>query len=78
VEDIDVVYKMFGKGEPLILFNGASDSMDGWDPSFLTGISNHTVIVLDRRGIENTTRKYDKLYQTIFDAATSKRYSWFT
>src|ERR687892_1259602 len=55
VGDIDVAYKMFGKGDPLILFNGASDSMDAWDPSFLTGISsNHTVIVFDQRGIGNS------------------------
>ncbi|MGC2308806.1 MAG: hypothetical protein WA461_10400, partial [Nitrososphaeraceae archaeon] len=45
VGDIDVAYKMFGQGDPIILFNGASDSMDAWDPSFLTGLSsNHTVI----------------------------------
>ena len=56
VGDIDVAYKMFGKGEPILLFNGASDSMDAWDPSFLTPISsNHTVIVFDQRGIGNTT-----------------------
>ena len=47
---------MFGKGDPIILFNGASDTMDAWDPSFLAGISsNHTVIVFDQRGIGNTT-----------------------
>ena len=34
VGDIDVAYKMFGKGDPIILFNGASDGMDAWDPSF--------------------------------------------
>ena len=56
VGDIDVAYKMFGKGDAIILFNGASDNMDAWDPSFLTGISsNHTVIVFDQRGIANTT-----------------------
>jgi pimeloyl-ACP methyl ester carboxylesterase len=56
VGDIDVAYKMFGQGDPIILFNGASDSMDAWDPSFLTGISsNHTVIAFDQRGIGNTT-----------------------
>jgi len=56
VGDIDVAYKMFGKGDPIILFNGASDNMDAWDPSFLTGISsNHTVIVFDQRGIGNST-----------------------
>ena len=56
VGDIDVAYKMFGKGDPIILFNGASDSMDAWDPSFLTGLSsNHTVIAFDQRGIGNST-----------------------
>jgi pimeloyl-ACP methyl ester carboxylesterase len=56
VGDIDVAYKMFGKGDPIILFNGASDNMDAWDPSLLTGISsNHTVIAFDQRGIGNTT-----------------------
>ena len=56
VGDIDIAYKMFGKGEPILLFNGASDSMDAWDPSFLTALSsNHTVIVFDSRGLGNTT-----------------------
>ena len=56
VGDIDIAYKMFGKGEPILLINGASNNMDAWDPSFLTGISsNHTVITFDSRGIANTT-----------------------
>ena len=56
VGDIDVAYKMFGKGYPIILFNVASDNMDAWDPSFLTGVSsNNTVIAFDQRGIANTT-----------------------
>jgi pimeloyl-ACP methyl ester carboxylesterase len=56
VGDIDIAYKMLGKGDPILLFNGASDNMDAWDPSFLTGISsNHTVIVFDQRGIGNST-----------------------
>lgn len=36
VGDIDIAYKMFGKGDPLILFNGASDGMDAWDPRFFS------------------------------------------
>jgi hypothetical protein len=56
VGDIDIAYKMFGKGDPILLFNGASDGMNAWDPSFLIGISsNHTVIAFDQRGIANTT-----------------------
>jgi pimeloyl-ACP methyl ester carboxylesterase len=56
IGDIDVAYKMFGNGEPLVLFNGASDNMDAWDRSLLKVLSsNHTVIVFDQRGIANTT-----------------------
>jgi pimeloyl-ACP methyl ester carboxylesterase len=56
VGDIEIAYKMLGKGDPILLFNGASDNMDAWDPSLLKGLSsNHTVIVFDQRGIANTT-----------------------
>ena len=56
VGDIDIAYKMLGKGDPLLLFNGASDTMAAWDPSFLRSLSsNHTVIVFDSRGLGNTT-----------------------
>jgi pimeloyl-ACP methyl ester carboxylesterase len=56
VGDIDIAYKMFGKGEPIILFNGASDGMDAWDPALLDRLStNNTVIMFDSRGIGNTT-----------------------
>ena len=56
VGDIDIAYKMFGKGDPIILFNGASDGMNAWDPGFLSIISsNQTVIAFDQRGIGNTT-----------------------
>src|SRR3954466_9694848 len=56
VGDIDIAYKMCGKGDPIILHNGASDGMDAWDPSFISSLSsNHTVIVFDSRGIGNTT-----------------------
>ena len=56
VGDIDIAYKMLGKGDPILLFNGASDNMNAWDPSFLKGISsNDTVIVFDSRGVGNTT-----------------------
>ena len=56
VGDIDIAYKMFGKGDPILLFNGGSDNMDAWDQSLLRSLSsNHTVIVFDQRGIANTT-----------------------
>ena len=56
VGDIEIAYKMLGKGDPILLFNGASDGMDAWDPSFpLTLSSHHTVIAFDSRGLGNTT-----------------------
>ena len=56
VGDIDIAYKMLGKGDPILLFNGASDGMDAWDPSFPKSLSsNHTVIAFDSRGLGNTT-----------------------
>ena len=56
VGDIETAYKMLGKGDPILLFNGASDGMDAWDPSLLTNLSsNHTVIAFDSRGLGNTT-----------------------
>ena len=55
VGDIEIAYKMLGKGDPILLFNGASDGMDAWDPSFLKILSsNHTVIAFDFRGLGNT------------------------
>ena len=63
VGDIEMAYKMFGKGDPLILHNGASDNMDAWDPA-LSNVdsSNHTVIVFDSRGIGNTTAGTNHIY----------------
>jgi pimeloyl-ACP methyl ester carboxylesterase len=55
VGDIDIVYKIFGKGDPILLISGYSFAMDSWDSTLLeTLASNHTVIVFDNRGIGNT------------------------
>lgn len=35
VGDIDIAYKVLGKGDPILLLNGASDGMKAWDPSLL-------------------------------------------
>lgn len=54
VEDINISYKKFGNGEPLLLIIGYSASKNDWDPIFLKKLSaNHTVIVFDNRGINN-------------------------
>lgn len=56
IGDIDIAYKMFGNGKPVLLINGFSAPLDFWDPILLANLaSNHTVIVFDNRGIGNTT-----------------------
>jgi pimeloyl-ACP methyl ester carboxylesterase len=56
VGDIDIAYKMFGKGDPILLVSGLGGDMNSWPPSTLRNLSsNHTVIVFDNRGIGNTT-----------------------
>jgi pimeloyl-ACP methyl ester carboxylesterase len=56
VGDIDIAYKIFGKGEPLLLIPGFSQPMDTWDPIVLEKLSsNHTIIISDYRGIGKTT-----------------------
>ena len=56
VGDIDIAYKTFGKGEPILLITGLGGTMDGWEPSTLRNLpSNHTLIIFDNRGVGNTT-----------------------
>ena len=56
VRDIDIAYKTFGKGDPILLVTGFSFAMDSWDPTLLGNLAaNHTVIIFDNRGIGNTT-----------------------
>ena len=56
VGDIDIAYKTFGKGDPILLISGSGLAMDQWQPSLLRDLSrNHTVIIFDNRGVGNTT-----------------------
>ena len=56
VGDIDIAYKTFGNGDPILLISGSGLVMDAWDSSFLKNLStNHKVIIFDNRGVGNTT-----------------------
>jgi len=56
VGDIDIAYKIFGKGDPILLISGSGLVMDAWDPIMLRDLSsNNTVIIFDNRGVGNTT-----------------------
>lgn len=61
VDDIDITYKIFGTGPPILLINGFGGTMDYWPASFLDQLSSsHTVIIFDNRGIGNTTNGIKK------------------
>jgi pimeloyl-ACP methyl ester carboxylesterase len=56
VGDINIAYKTFGIGDPILLISGSGVAMDTWDPTVLRDLSsNHTVIIFDNRGVGNTT-----------------------
>jgi alpha/beta hydrolase fold len=56
VGDINIAYKTFGKGDPILLIIGLGSVMDTWNPTILRDLSsNHTVIIFDNRGVGNTT-----------------------
>ena len=66
VGDIDIAYKIFGKGQPLLLIPGLSMTMGIWEPVVLDKLSsNHTIIISDNHGIGNTTAGNNKTPSSI-------------
>jgi pimeloyl-ACP methyl ester carboxylesterase len=57
VEDINIAYKRFGQGKPILFISGTSQTKDAWEPTLLSELAatNHTVIVFDNRGMGETT-----------------------
>ena len=52
VDDIDIAYRSFGRGKPILLIMGFSGTMDMWQPYFLSALSaRYNVIIFDSRGI---------------------------
>ncbi|MGN6628782.1 MAG: alpha/beta fold hydrolase [Candidatus Nitrosocosmicus sp.] len=56
VGDINIDYKSFGSGPPIVLISGSGNVMDVWPSYFLQELSkNHKVVIFDNRGVGNTT-----------------------
>ncbi|MFA4915503.1 MAG: alpha/beta hydrolase [Syntrophales bacterium] len=50
--DINIAYKTFGKGYPIVLIMGFSGTMDLWSPVVLGELASHyRVIIFDNRGM---------------------------
>ncbi len=72
VDDIEVAYKDFGQGKPLLLIMGYGSTMDLWPPAVLANLSaHHRVIIFDNRGMGNTTTSDKQFSISLFadDAA---------
>jgi acetyl esterase/lipase len=57
IGDINIAYKRFGQGKPILFISGTSQTKDAWEPTLLSKLAatNHTVIVFDNRGMGETT-----------------------
>ena len=56
VGDIEIAYKTFGRGEPILLISGSGNVMDVWPSHFLNELAkSHKVTIFDSRGVGNTT-----------------------
>ena len=56
VGDMEIAYKMFGSGEPVLLISGSGNVMDVWPSYILQELpKNHQVIIFDNRWVGNTT-----------------------
>jgi 3-oxoadipate enol-lactonase len=55
VNDIQMYYEVTGKGFPLVMINGLSDSLDCWDPRLIEALSKKFELVLfDNRDVGRT------------------------
>ena len=56
VGDIEIAYKTFGRGEPILLISGSGNVMDVWPSYFLNELAKgHEITIFDNRGVGNTT-----------------------
>ena len=71
VADIEIAYKMFGSGEPILFFNGYRATMDVWDSHLLNNLaSKYEVIIFDNRGIGKTTTGNKEFTMDLFTEDT--------
>ena len=53
---IEMAYKVFGKGDPLLMIAGYGSPLESWDPYVVSALSkDFTIIVFDNRGIGRST-----------------------
>ena len=67
VKDINIAYKIFGRGYPLVLIMGYMGTMDMWDKTMLNMLASHyRVIIFDNRGMGKTSASDKKFTVKLF------------
>ncbi len=55
VGDVNISYREYGQGYPLLMLMGLSGTMDTWDPNFINELaSDNRLVMLDYRGFGKT------------------------
>jgi pimeloyl-ACP methyl ester carboxylesterase len=56
IEDIDIGYKIFGQGSPILLIMGYASTKNLWEEKLIDWLTEeHQVIIVDNRGMGETT-----------------------
>lgn len=52
VDGVELGYRDFGSGDPIVMFNRLRGTIDTWDPAFLDALAkDHRVIIVDYPGV---------------------------
>jgi pimeloyl-ACP methyl ester carboxylesterase len=71
VGDIDIAYKIFDAGEPILLIIGYRETMDVWDSPLLNNLaSKYKVILFDNRGMGETSAGNKEFTMDLFTEDT--------
>ncbi|WP_321401187.1 alpha/beta hydrolase [Maridesulfovibrio sp.] len=65
VDDVQLAYRTFGEGSPLLMVMGFAGTMDIWDAGLVRELSKeHTVIIFDNRGMGGSSNGTEEISVT--------------
>ena len=68
VGDIEMAYRVFGQGEPLILIMGLTGTLDNWDPTLVEELARHYLVIpFDNRGMGASTSAGEYAFEQLAD-----------
>lgn len=74
VDDLEIGYRQFGSGPPLVMVVGQDSSMSYWGPDLPRRLADHfTVVMFDNRGVGESTRQTDPSAGEVHEPLTIQR-----